>query len=66
MFIGYCLTIGFMYLTRVANFPFFELIAIIVVSLSIKPVQVSNLFSLLSVPMAIANYNLGVWILTYP
>lgn len=38
----------------------------IVLCLSVTPFQITNLFMVLAIPMAIANYNLDVFILTYP
>ena len=55
-----------MYLNSVVYFPFFEAIMIVIITYSLKPFIVPNLLILVTVPMAIANYNLGVWILTYP
>lgn len=57
---------AFMYLNKVVYFPFFEALMIIIIALSIKSPKKVNLLILLSIPMAIANYNLGVWVLTYP
>lgn len=64
--IAYFICIGLLFLNRATPFPFFELLCIGVICASIQPIQVSNVFVLLSVPMAIANYNLKVWVLTYP
>lgn len=64
--VGYTLTIGFMYLNKVAYFPFFEALMIIIIALSTKSPKNVNYLILLTIPMAIANYNLGVWVLTYP
>lgn len=55
-----------MYLNKVVYFPFFEAIMIIIITYSLKPFKFTNIMILLSIPMAIANYSLGIWVLTYP
>lgn len=64
--VGYTITMAFMYLNKVVYFPFFEVLMIVIIALSLKSPKKVNLLILLSIPMSIANYNLGVWILTYP
>lgn len=64
--IGYGIAIGLLALNKVIYFPFFEALIVIVLCISVTPFQITNLFMLLAIPMAIANYNLDVFILTYP
>lgn len=55
-----------MYLNKVVYFPFFEAIIVVMISVSSTPFDITNGFILLGIPISIANYNLGVWVLTYP
>jgi hypothetical protein len=64
--IGYGTFVGIMYLIKLGNFPYFELLFIMALTLSMHPWRISSLILPLSgIPIIIVNHYLGLSSLTY-
>jgi len=64
--IGYGLFIAILYLIRAGSFPYFEVLLVIALTLTINPWKISNLLlPFTAIPITIANHYLGLSSLTY-
>jgi hypothetical protein len=64
--IGYGIFIGILYLIKLGSFPYFELLLILALTLTIHPWKVSTLLLPVSaIPITIVNNFLGLSSLTY-
>lgn len=66
MVIGYGLLLGILYLAKVLSFPYFEVVLILSLMLTIKPWRTSSLLFLASaIPITVINHYNGMSTLTY-
>lgn len=66
LLIGYGVFLGIIFLLRLGNFPYFEVLFIIALTLTIHPWKVSNLIlPFTGIPMTIINHYLGLSSLSY-
>jgi len=64
--VGYGVFLGIMYLIKLGSFPYFEVLFIIALTLTIQPWKVSNLIlPLTGIPITIINHYLGLSSFTY-
>lgn len=64
--IAYGVFIGILYLIREGSFPYFEILLILAMTLTITPWKVSNiLLPMTAIPITIANEYMGLSALTY-
>ena len=66
LLVAYAVTFALLYLIKLANFPYFQILAILAFTASVSPWRFSNTIVLLAIPMVAANFAMSLGYFTYP